>query len=203
MKRPMPAKKQTKATVRKYDNTSRAERSQKSQKLIIECLVELLVEQKGGDVTFAQIAKRAKISERSIFRFFKDKEALGEEMDRYLMSYLQASTEQLDNLDVPGFAKNAFSIFDHHEGLMMAYLYSNFGQETRRLFRRRLHAAVIAKIVQSKNFPRTLENEKKLALIATLINAKIWADIRADFGYTGQQMGETVAWAIRSLIDSI
>ena len=82
-------------TTRVYNNASRAEKSAQTQKMIIETLVELLVEKRGGEVPIEDLAKRSGITQRSIFRFFKDKKSLHEAMDKYLMSYLQAGNEQM------------------------------------------------------------------------------------------------------------
>ncbi len=188
---------------RAYDNASRAKKSSQNQKLIVETLVELLVERKGGEVTFEAIAKRAKISDRTIYRFFKDKEALHQEMDRYLLTYLQAGMEQLDTMDVAGFAKNAYALFDRHEPLLIAYLYSPFGQEARLMFRKKLNHFIIAKVMQQKKLTMTKDTEKKLAVVVSLVNAKIWHDIRSDFGYTGQEMGDTMKWAVDTLLNNI
>lgn len=191
------------APKRVYNNESRLQKTEASRKLIIETLVALLVERKGGVVTFEEIAKLSKISLRSIYRLFKDKETLHKAMDEYLASYLGASNEQLARLDIAGFGKNAYAIFDRHEQLMMAYLYSPFGQEARRLFRRKLNQLMIAKILQKKPVEMTPEVRKKLAVIVSLVNAKMWHDIKIDFEFSGEQMGTTIEWALETLINDL
>jgi AcrR family transcriptional regulator len=188
---------------RAYNNTSRAEKSQAHQQEIIQTLVKLLVQNKGGDVTFEEIAQHSTVTVRSIYRFFKDKEELHAAMDSYLLSYLEASTEKIATMDVATFGQTAFSLFDEHESLMMAYLYSPFGKKARVLFRKKFNKQIIQKILQEKKVALTLENKKKLALIVSLINAKIWYDIKTDYQYSGKQMGATVHWALSTLLDSL
>lgn len=190
------------AKKRKYNNSLRAERSNKTQKSIIEALVHLLVERRGGDVQLAEVARRTGIAQRTIFRFFKDKKSLHEAMDQYLMSYLQSSGEQMQSLNFVGFAKNAFLLFDKHESLTTAYVLSTFGQEARALFRKKLTQAMIAHVAQEKKIEITELRLKRLALITSLVNAKIWFDIRSDFGFSGLEMSEAVEWAMTTLLEN-
>lgn len=200
-------KSKTLPTARKnsgYDNSLRHEKSLANQKLIIETMVQLLVEKKGGEVTFGEVAKRTGLAERSIYRFFKDKEALYAETNRYLTGYLAEATKQINTMNVVGFGRNSYSILDRHEPLVLAYIYSQFGEETRRIFRKSLNLFLIEKIKVEKGLQDlTTEQMKKLALIVSLINAKIWHDIKSDFGFTGEQMGDAVEWALKTLIDSL
>lgn len=191
------------AKTRGYNNESRRQKSEASRQTIIETLVKLLVERKGGTVTFEEIAKASGVSVRSVYRFFKDKETLHEAMDNYLFSYLSAGEEQLAKLDVGGFGRNAFELFDKYENLTLAYLYSPFGLEARKLFRKKLNDSIKTKILERRPINMTPENEKKLALIMSIVNAKIWHDIKTDSGYTGVEMGPSVDWALRTLIDNI
>lgn len=188
---------------RSYDNTTRQEKVEQSQTKIIEAMVQFLVERKGGDVKIDELAKRTKISQRTIFRFFTDKTALLEATDQYLQSYLQSSMAQVSEMSFIGFAKNVFSIFDRNEGLVMAYMFSPFGQNARDLFRKKLNRILIERIQAERHFQMTKDRERKLALIVSLINAKLWYDIRTDFGYSGAEIGETVEWAINTLLEKL
>jgi AcrR family transcriptional regulator len=197
MKKRAPPKK------RSYDNATRLARATEGKKRIVETLVELLVEKKGGDVTFKEISARSGIPERTIFRFYTDKSELHSELDSYLGSYIGAAVVQLSTMDVAAFAKNAFLLFDKHEPLVLAYLYSPFGREARSLFRRKLNKLIDGKLRIEKKLSDNLATRKKIALICSLINAEIWNDIRKDFSYSGAEMGDSVDWAIRALIKEL
>jgi AcrR family transcriptional regulator len=188
---------------RSYDNATRLARAAEGKKRIVETLVELLVEKKGGDVTFKEISSRSGIPERTIFRFYSDKIELHSELDRYLGSYIAATVEQLSTMDVAAFAKNAFLLFDKYEPLVLAYLYSPFGREARSLFRRKLNKLIDGKLRLQKKIGSDSSTAKKIALICSLINAEIWNDIRKDFSFTGADMGDSVEWAIRALIKEL
>lgn len=193
-------KRKQKKPKRAYDNTSRIKSSQGNQKLIIETLVQLLVEKKGGEVTFNEVAKRAGVSAQTIFRFFKDKEDLHKAMDEYLLYYLKAGVEKINDLNVAGFTKNAYELFDQHEDLVVAYLYSPFGQKARRMFRQKLNRVLIDKILEQKRIKVSKDIETKLAVIVSLVNANLWHDIRSDFGFSGKEMGQAFEWAVNALL---
>lgn len=188
---------------RKYDNSNRNAQSEKSEKRIIEGLVSLLVERRGSEVSMEELAQKTNISQRTIFRFFKDKKTLHQAMDEYLFTYLQASADQMQSYDFIGFARNAYLLFDKHEDLTLAYLLSPFGKETRTLFRKKLNQAMVAKIVKERNLKLALPTQKRLALVTSIVNAKIWYDIKSDFGFTGAEMAESVEWAIKTLLEKI
>ncbi len=147
-----------------------------------------------------EIAERTGITQRTIFRFFKDKKSLHASLDQYLQSYLQETGAQMQCMEFAQFARNVYSIFDRHEALTMAYLFSPVGQEARSLFRKKLTQAMMVKICTERKLQMTEERKKRLALLTTLVNAKIWYDLRSDFGYSGEQMGETVEWALTTLL---
>jgi len=191
------------AKTRAYDNTNRAAKSERTEKNIIEALVELLVERRGAEVPMEELAQKTGISQRTIFRFFKDKKTLHQAMDEYLVSFLQASGEQMQAMDFVGFGKNAYLLFDKHESLTMAYVLSPFGHEARTLFRKKLNQAMVAKIAKEKNIALTPEKIRRLALVTSLVNAKIWYDIKSDFGFSGKEMTDAVDWALNTLLDKI
>ncbi len=192
-----------KAKSRKYNNVNRAAKSERTEKTIIEALVTLLVKRKGGDVSMEELAVETGISQRTVFRFFKDKKTLHQAMDEYLFSYLQTSAEQMQALDFIGFAKNAYVLFDRHEDLTLAYLLSPFGKEARMVFRKKLNQAMVAKIVREKQLKLDSEKLRKLAIVTSLVNAKIWYDIKNDYGYSGTEMTAAVEWALSTLLEKL
>lgn len=185
---------------RSYNNSLREQKSADKQKLILETLVDMLVERRGGEVPMEELAKRSGISERSLFRFFKNRGALNEALDQYLVSFLQAGQDQMQNLNFIGFAKNAYTLFDRYENLTMAYLFSPVGREARTLLRRKLNQAMIDKIASEYPAEMNAERRKRLALITSLVNAKIWYDLKADYGFSGEDIKETIGWALETLL---
>lgn len=203
LKRPKKSSKPKRRLTRNYDNSSRTEKSQLTQQKIIETLVTLLVERKGGEIQMDELAAKSGISERTLFRFFKDKQTLHKAVDDYLNSYMQASVKQLDTMDFVGFLKNSFVLFDKNESLVMAYLFSSFGHETRKIFRKKLTGLMTSRLILQNKLNMTPERHKRLAFMVTMVNAKIWYDLKSDFGYSGEDMGPTLEWAMQLLLKNI
>lgn len=196
------SKKRTKPA-RKYDNSSRALKALRTQSSILESYVELLVARSGGDVQISELAKKSGVTARTIFRFFNDKQSLQAALDEYLESYLKSAAQQMQQMDFVGFAKNAYKLFDAHEKLTKAYVLSSFGNQARANFRKKLTMAMVSRIVAERNIELNPERSKRLALVVSMVNAKIWFDISSDFNFNGDDMQEAVDWALTLLLKNI
>ncbi len=198
-----PATPDKKVKARSYDNTSRNKKSKMTEKMIIETMVDMLVERRGGEVQIDELARASKISERTIFRFFKDKTALHEATNLYLQNFLQSSVTESIQKDIVGFAENVFLLFERNENLVMAYLYSPFGLKARELYRKKLNRVLIEQIMKDNSLIPSRTLETKLAVIVGLVSAKVWHDIRIDFGHSSLEIGKAGAWAIKTLIKNL
>ena len=196
-------KKSRKPKKRVYDNSLRKEKADQTQKHIIETYVNLLAERRGEDVSIEELAATSKISQRTVFRLFKDKDALYRATDLYIEQFVQVSFQKIQQTDILSFTKDVFNLFEEHENLMMAYMFSSFGVTTREIFRKRLNKLLIDQIMAAKNLKITRLIETRLAVIVTLINVKIWHDIRSDFKHSSKEIGQAVSWAIENLIRAL
>lgn len=188
---------------RKYDNSARTEKSNNNRQKIIENYVSLLVEKHGEELSLEELAERAELSTRTLFRFFGDKKSLTRELETYLENYVTRTSANLQIMSLEDFAEFSFKVFDEYEKLILAYLYTNFGQQSRVLFRRKFNALVIEKIKMRIPEELTKEQQSRAHLIITLINANIWSDLRSVYGETGAEMGKTIKWATNVLLANI
>jgi len=188
---------------RRYDNSSRAEKSNNNRQKIIENYVDLLVEKRGEEISLEELAVRADLSTRTLFRFFGDKKSLTRELETHLEMYVTRVAGNLQIMTVEDFAEFSFRVFDEYESLSLAYLYTNFGQQSRVLFRRKFNALVMEKIKAQIPLTNSKEEQNKIHLIITLINANLWSDLRNVYGETGAEMGKTVKWATSTLLKNL
>ncbi len=199
----MVAKKKTKAKKRPYNNSTRTAKSSQTQLEIIEALVGMLAERRGGEVQIQEIADKTGITKRTIFRFFKDKKSLHEAMDEYLISYVSAGIKQLDARSFVDFGKNAVKAFEENESITIAYVLSPLGQEARLLFRKKLNQLMMEKITAEKKIKISKENLPRLALIVNLVNAKIWYDLKLEHNLTGEEIEEAMGWGLAALMEKL
>lgn len=188
---------------RKYDNSSRVEKSNNNRQKIIENYVALLVEKRGEEISLEELAVRADLSTRTLFRFFGDKKSLTRELETYLEMHVTRVAGNLQIMTVEDFAEFSFQIFDKYESLILAYLYTNFGQQSRVLFRRKFNALVMEKIKAQIPLTNSKDEQNKVHLVITLINANLWSDLRNVYGATGAEMGKTMKWATSTLLNNL
>ncbi len=198
-----------KKSLRKYDNTAREKKSNLSRQKIIDSYVDLLVENSGQDVTLQLLAKKTKISMRTLFRFFGDKEKLNHEIEDYLSKYLVSIGAEIEKLSVSDYAAFSYEVFDRYEKLFKAYLYTNFGQLSRRILRKRFHEMVIKKIIfevagkplKEGDIPK--ESLTKIRFVANLISAQMWNDLQEGYGLTGKEIAPSARWAVQTLLKDL
>lgn len=188
---------------RKYDNSARTEKSNNNRQKIIENYVALLVEKRGEEISLEELAVRADLSTRTLFRFFGDKKSLTRELEAYLETYVTQVAGNLQVMTVEDFADFSFQLFDQYESLILAYLYTNFGQQSRVLFRRKFNALVMEKIRAQIPLTASKEEQQRVHLVITLINANLWSDLRNVYGETGAEMGKTMKWATSTLLNNL
>lgn len=201
--------KRTKKSIRKnkpkrdYNNSSRQEKANHTQQHIIITYIKLLADKRGGEVAIDELAQAAKVSQRTVFRFFQDKNALHKSTDAYIQQYVHSGLATLQATDIFQFTRNAFNLFAEHENLMMAYMFSPYGVETRVIFRKKLNQILLDQILAYKKIKLTRVIETRLAVIVTLINVKVWYDIRSDFKHSTEEIGNAVSWSIEQLIKAL
>lgn len=201
--------KPVKKTPRKYDNTAREKKSDLNRQKIVDTYVDLLVANEGHDVTLQVLAKKTKISMRTLFRFFGDKEKLNQEIEAYLAKYLTSIASEIEKLDVADYAAFSYEVFDRYDKLFKAYLYTSFGQLSRRILRRRFHEMLIKKIIYEvagkplKESDLSPEVLTKIRFVASLVSAQLWNDLQESYGLKGKDIAPTARWAVQTLLKDL
>lgn len=195
--------KPNKKNQRDYNNESRAEKVLLTKQKIIELYVNLLVANNGQDVSLQTLAKKAKISIRTLFRFFGDKESLNNEIEEYLSGYLSAVSENLEKMNFADYAAFSYKVFDQYEKLFKVYLFTDFGQKSRMVFRKKFTDLLVKKIKAELKLQPNNAELLKIYFVISLINAHIWKDMQDSFGVSGDQLSGTVKWAVQQLLSEL
>lgn len=188
---------------RDYNNDKRSEKSNLNRQKIIELYVNLLVEANGQDVPLQMLAKKSKTSMRTLFRFFGDKESLNNEIDNYLGQYLNSVSDNLNKMKFEEYSEYSFKVFDQYEKLFKAYLYTNFGQKSRLLFRKKFNDLLVQKVSHEIGINPNPEELMKIYFVVSLVNANIWKDIKDSFEVSGTDISATIRWATETLLSNI
>lgn len=195
---------------RSYNNASREKKVDLNKQKIIEAYVDLLVANSGQDVTLQVLAKKTKISLRTLFRFFGDKETLNQEIETYLGQYLGSISSEIAKMNTSAYAEFSFETFEQYEKLFKAYLYTGFGQQSRRILRRKFYELLVGKIVHEVAVAKNMTPENvtsqyinKIRFVANLISAQTWNDLKESYGLSGKESGPIANWAVESLLKSL
>ncbi len=191
--------------VRDYNNTKRREKVDLNKQKIIQLYVEMLVKAAGEDVPLQMLAKKSKISLRTLFRFFGDKDSLNQEIENYMTQHFQTIGVRMQSMSFADYAAFTYQVFDEYEKLFIAYLATNFGQKSRQILRQKFYQLLMQKIEQELSLgslgSMNSAQQMKLKIIIALINSQIWKDLRDSFQHTGAEMADAVKWAVQALLD--
>ncbi len=200
-------KKKSVKTVRDYNNTKRREKAEINKQKIIQLYVDMLVKANGDDVPLQLLAKKSKISLRTLFRFFGDKDSLNQEIENFTTVYFSQIEERMQSMKFAEYAEFTYKIFDQYEKLFIAYLLTNFGQKSREVFRIKFYGLLLEKIQKELLLPpiNSLQRDyqMRMKLIVTLLNARIWKDMRDSFDHSGAEMAASIRWLIETLLSDL
>jgi AcrR family transcriptional regulator len=159
----------------------------------------------GGPFDFSvfEVARRAGVSPRTIYRHFPTREDLFAALNRLVDSRigLPGHPDRADRI-VASVAE-LFPAFDEHEELILAQMQTPAGQEVRAHGRRSRARAMRAAVdALAPDLPAD-EREDMAAACHCLFSADAWRRMRVDFGLDGRRSGRAAAWALQALFDRI
>lgn len=189
-------------SARRYQSPLRESRAQDTTERILRAVADLLTESPDGTVSIDSVAKAAQIERRTVFRHFANKEALLDAFWVWINAQVtdRILPETLDELiEAP---KQTFARFDEQEGIIRASLHTPSGREMRMRTipkRREAFAAALSEVTRGL---QEQDADRLVAAAHVLYSAAAWETLRDYCGLTGQQAGETVSFALRTLIEA-
>jgi AcrR family transcriptional regulator len=188
---------------KRYTSHLRQTQVELTQRTIMEAMAAVLIEYGPEGDAVKEVAKRANVSERTIYRHFPSKEAL---WDAFLIwvsnrvgleEYPATAQEMLDT--VP----SMFAQFDENEELLRACLdiraWSDVWLSGRRGWK---HG--IDRMLQN-SFPKLSDEERDKAggVIHVLFNGINWKTLKDQWGFNGSQAALATQWALSTVFDTL
>lgn len=184
----------------------RERKAEVTRQLIIEALVEIVLA--GGLPGFSvqEVADRAGVSHRTVYRHFPTREALlGGLVTRIEEPTVAAGGVRLPQTagELPDAVRHNFAAFDQLADLLEASVRFRVGArvpEPQREERTRAFARSIREA-----FPQ-LDDDQTLAVAAIvrlLASAQCWLALREDAGVEGAAAGAAAGWVIQTLLDAL
>jgi AcrR family transcriptional regulator len=178
----------------------REQHAEATRERILSAVAELLEAGQAGELTMPGVAAASGVSLRTVYRYFPTRDQLLEAAGRWIGDELFQHPYPAD-LDA---AADQFQVhcanFDQRPGLVRALALSQLGQEVRGYRRReRLEAIRRALRAEVGELPEE-ELRRAEAVLAYLHNMLAYTSLREESGLSGEEIGEALGWAIRTLV---
>ena len=191
------------SAVKRHSSELRDEYAALTRGRIVAAFVESLADGAGDDVAMADVAKRAKVAERTIYRHFKTRAELlaaaGEWIEDNVFGYVPFTSPD----ELPAIFRKLCRSFDRHPHLARAIALTRVGRTVRAGFRRRLiehHRKAMAPLTRHLK-PKEVRQAEALATY--LNNVLAWSALREDFGMSSAEIADAIEWALTTLLKDV
>ena len=182
----------------------RLEQRELAKKFILEAVAEEINRGKGDGISMSEVAVRARVSLRTLYRYFPTKDAL---IDAFWVQYIGTVPAFVDE-PVPAeqfadWVKGLFASFEANREIFKALLTMGPGRDVRAatMHRRR---RMISKSLEKTTTALDPETVKRLhALIHALCSVGVWQSMSDNWGVSGKESGSVSAWAIELVLKEI
>jgi AcrR family transcriptional regulator len=167
---------------------------------ILGAVADLLERGDAEEVTVPAVAEASGVSLRTIYRYYPTREELLEATGRWIGDELLRHRYPRELDEVADLYQEGARDFDERPGLVRALAFSQLGRHVRG-YRRRERLEAIGRALRSE-LPRLSEPElqRAEAVLAYLHNMLAYTTLREENGLSGEEIGEAIGWAIRTLI---
>jgi AcrR family transcriptional regulator len=170
---------------------------------ILGAVADLLERGAAQDLTMPEVAGASGVSLRTIYRYFPAREDLLEAAGRWIGDELLKHPYPRDLDEVADRYQEGVADFDERPGLVRALAFSQLGRRVRG-YRRRERLEAIGRALRAE-LPDLSERELREAeaVLAYLHNMLAYTTLREEGGLSGEEIGEAIGWAIRTLIQDL
>lgn len=185
-------------------NSLRDQQAELTRELILRAVAELLQDEGAGEVSMPDVARKAGVSLRTVYRHFAAREDLLAAAADWINEGMFGGVpfgETVD--DLPKLFRYACKRFDQHPKLARAMALSQAGRSVRSHRRvRRLDAIRRALAEVTDRLPEP-EQRRAFAVFGYLENMLAWVTMRDEGGLDGAEVGDAVEWVMRTLTDDL
>jgi len=170
---------------------------QATRELILDGLVALLSERGGFELSYFEIARRAGVSVRTLYRHFPRREDLFDALTRRVNTVVSFDYPRSRD-GIVGVIRVVFATYDRHAPLIAAQLQAGLGRVRHR---GRVKRVGLMNDILATALPHLPADRRAAAagLFTCLFSATIWQRLRDEVGVDGSRSGEITAWAVDTL----
>lgn len=190
---------------RAYTSPLRAEQMEQTRLRILEAVTDLFGEPAAEEVTIPAVARAARVSLRTVYRYFPTREALidawAEWVDENLRIHLHSYPGDADRL--PEFVHDLYRSYDENEALVKAMLGATAARAVRARTRRRRQRDFARAMDELLGGLESEERRRALAPVYLLVSAPGWQAMKEQWALDGEEAADAAAWAVRVLLDDL
>src|SRR5579884_4223418 len=178
----------------------REQHAMATRERILAAVGDLLERGDAEEVTVPAVAETSGVSLRTIYRYYPTRDELLEAAGRWIGEELLKHPYPRDLDEVADLYQQGAADFDARPGLVRALAFSQLGREVRG-YRRRERLEAIGRALRAEltelSEPELVRAE---AVLSYLHNMLAYTTLREENGLSGEEIGEAIGWAIRTLI---
>jgi AcrR family transcriptional regulator len=181
----------------------REQHAEATRERILSAVADLLERGEADELTVPDVAEASGVSLRTIYRYYPAREQLLEAAGRWIGDELLRHPYPQTLDEVAELFRVGCRDFDERPGLVRALAMSPPGQSLR-AYRRRERLGAIGEVLRDEvgDLPED-ELRRAEAVIAYLHNMLAYTVLREESGLSGEEVGEAIGWAIRTLVDDL
>jgi AcrR family transcriptional regulator len=167
---------------------------------IMEGVAALL--RRGSDVTFDLVAKESGVPQRTLYRYFENREVLFGTFWRWVNEHIDVPPLPTSPEEVVSHIGALFEAFDRDEPLVRAMTHDLHGRTVRVAnsdARRKKFSEALKPVIGE--LPQ-VEATQLLASVTVLCSATGWESMKDNWQLSGASAAEAAQWAVKALIEA-
>lgn len=156
-----------------------------------------------GAVTMDEVAEAAGIGPATLYRYFPSRAALWDGISNEFNRLVGVAALPQTPAEIAASIQRDFAVFDQYPGLVQAFFHSELGRGARSRGRARRINGIRAALAETTAGLDDAERARVVGVIAYLASLQSWVSMTTEFGLSGEQVGQAVAWAIRTLLAAV
>lgn len=177
---------------------------EETRQIILEAFAACLAETEIDKVTYADVAARAGVGERTVYRHFQTRD----ELLRALYAWLSRKNGDVELLpqteaDLTGRLQSFFQGFDDAAPVMKAAVITPQGYEMRMANREERQDAFLAALAHATSGLSPLEKRMAAGVVQHIHSASAWLALREGWELSGEDAARACEWAIGALLKDL
>lgn len=192
-----------KKTPRTYSSPLREARATETRERILAAVAAWLQDDAHGAFTFDDIAERAGVERRTVFRHFESREAMLEAFWAWINARVSPQALPTSLAELVDGPRLTFPKFDEEEGVIKGSLHTREGRAMRLGVVDRRREAFQLALREATRGASAADKRRLEAVAHALYSAAAWETMREYAGVDGKQAGDAASWALAVLCNAV